>query len=76
MTVALPRERDGDLGHGLHGKVGDGHVPSGYDGRVISIAVLDDTSANGQRSFTLTLSKPANAAVGEPSARGTILSDG
>ena len=40
----------------------------GTTAEMISIAVLDDTSANGQRSFTLTLSKPANAAVGEPSA--------
>ena len=44
----------------------------GTTAEMISIAVLDDTSANGQRSFTLTLSKPANAAVGEPSARNHL----
>ena len=41
--------------------------------RTVSVATTDDTDDEGNETFTLTLSSPANATLGDGTATGTIL---
>jgi predicted extracellular nuclease len=54
---------------------GSGSIASGQTSGSVSVTVNGDTVAEGNETFTVTLSAPANAALGTATATGTITND-
>lgn len=52
-----------------------GSIAIGASSTTISVPLIDDALAEGDETFTITLSNPANATLGTATAQGTIVDD-
>ena len=61
-----------DPGDGLHGGERDAHLRAGDTAETITVALTDDSLADGDETFEVTLSSPQNATLADATATGTI----